>query len=57
VTDDLGLSQTQLKSIAMLVHALYNNPTILYAPNNSAVNTIISKVSPMHSLNNNVQWK
>jgi len=44
VADDLGFSQTQLKSIGMLVHALYNNPKVLYAPNNSAVNLIISKV-------------
>jgi len=44
VADDLGFSQTQLKSIGMLVHALYNNPKVLYAPNNSAANLIISKV-------------
>jgi len=44
MADDLGFSQTQLESIGMLVHALYNNPKVLYAPNNSAVNLIISKV-------------
>jgi len=44
VSDDLGFSQTQLKSIGMIVHALYNNPKVLYAPNNSATNLIISKV-------------
>ena len=45
VADDLGFSQTQLKSIGMLVHALYNNPKVLYAPNNSAANLIINKVN------------
>jgi len=44
MSDDLGLSRTQLKSIGMLVHALYNNPKVLFAPNNSAATLIISKV-------------
>jgi len=44
MADDLGFSQTQLKSIGMLVHALYNNPKVLYAPNNTAANLIIGKV-------------
>lgn len=43
--DDLGLSQTQMNSIGMLVHALYSNPKVLYAPNNTAANNIMNKVS------------
>jgi len=45
VSDDLGFSETQLKSIGMIVHALYNNPKVLYAPNNTAAKLIISKVN------------
>lgn len=48
--NDLGFSQTQLKSIGMLVHALYNNPKVLYAPNNSAANLIINKANGTFSL-------
>lgn len=42
--DDLGLTQTQINNIGMLVHALYNNPKVLYAPNNTAANLVMSKV-------------
>ena len=41
---DLGLSETQKNNIGMLVHALYNNPKVLYAPNNSAANIVMNKV-------------
>jgi len=52
--DDLGLTQTQLNSIGMLVHALYSNPKVLYAPNNTAANLIMNKVSDSLTIINGV---
>ena len=42
--DDLGISYHQQNNLRILVHVLYNNPRVLYAPNNSAADTIIRKV-------------
>ena len=41
---DLGLDGSQQKNLKILVHALYSNPKVLYAPNNTGVTTIIKKV-------------
>ena len=45
ITDDLGLTGKQKYDIGILIHVLYNNPKVLYAPNNTEADTIIRKVS------------
>ena len=42
---DLGLDGSQQKNLKILIHALYSNPKVLYAPNNTGVTTIIKKVT------------
>ncbi|KAK3087439.1 hypothetical protein FSP39_005943 [Pinctada imbricata] len=42
---DLGISVHQQNNLVILVHVLYNNPRVLYAPNNSAADQIIKKAN------------
>lgn len=42
---DLGLDGSQQKNLKILIHALYSNPKVLYAPNNTGVTTIIKKAN------------
>ncbi|KAK3577511.1 hypothetical protein CHS0354_026468 [Potamilus streckersoni] len=43
--DDLGLSWNQQQNLKILIHVLYSNPKVLYAPNNTAANSIINKAN------------
>ena len=45
VADIVGLTKKQKMDIGILVHVLYSNPKVLYSPNNSDVDAIISKVA------------
>ena len=44
LSDQLGLNSGQKKNLKILLHVLYSNPKVLYAPNNTAVNMIVKKV-------------
>ena len=39
------MSAAQQNHLKILVHVLFSNPRVLYAPNNTAADTIIVKVS------------
>lgn len=43
-TDDLGMSSTQQHNIGILVHVLYSNPKVLYAPANTSADLVIRQV-------------
>lgn len=45
ILDKLGMSKYQQEQIGILVHVLYSNPRVLYAPNNTDADKIITKVS------------
>lgn len=47
------MSKYQQEQIGILVHVLYSNPRVLYAPNNTDADKIITKVS----LNNTYFWR
>lgn len=42
----LGLSKKQANDFGLLMHVLYSNPKVLYAPNNTQADDVISKVPP-----------
>ena len=44
VSDDLGLTSKQKKDLAILIHVLYSNPKVLYAPNGTEADVVIAKV-------------
>ncbi|XP_053393737.1 ATP-binding cassette sub-family A member 2-like isoform X2 [Mercenaria mercenaria] len=46
----LGLNYKQRKNLKILIHVLYSNPKVLYAPNNTAVRTIIKKANDTFKL-------
>ena len=48
--DDLGLSKSQKYNLGILVNLLYNNPKILYAPNNTAADEVIRKANGTFAL-------
>ena len=43
-SDDLGLSKRQQKDLGLLIHVLYSNPKVLYAPNGTQADSVIQKV-------------
>ena len=43
--EDLGMSHSQRFHMGILLHVLYSNPKVLYAPNNTEVDEIIRKVT------------
>ncbi|XP_055898501.1 ATP-binding cassette sub-family A member 2-like [Biomphalaria glabrata] len=43
--DFLGMTQAQKDKLSIIQHYLYYNPTVLYAPNNSAADRIIDKAN------------
>ena len=49
VTEDLGMSNSQRFHMGILLHVLYSNPKVLYAPNNTEVDEIIRKVTTAHT--------
>ncbi|XP_052239441.1 ATP-binding cassette sub-family A member 2-like isoform X2 [Dreissena polymorpha] len=48
--EELGLNGGQQHNLKILLHVLYSNPKVLYAPNNSAVETIIHKANETFEL-------
>nr|XP_042904131.1 ATP-binding cassette sub-family A member 2 isoform X3 [Parasteatoda tepidariorum] len=48
--DKLGMSKYQQEQIGILVHVLYSNPRVLYAPNNTAADEIITKANETFEL-------
>lgn len=44
-SDDLGLTTTQKNNLGILLHVLYGNPKVLYAPNGTDADLIIKKAS------------
>eukprot|EP00918_Siedleckia_nematoides_P057595 GHVU01125596.1.p1 GENE.GHVU01125596.1~~GHVU01125596.1.p1 ORF type:complete len:1296 (-),score=180.93 GHVU01125596.1:585-4472(-) len=42
---DLGLTKKQQYDIGILVHVLYSNPKVLYAPNNTAADLVIKQAN------------
>ncbi|XP_021369630.1 ATP-binding cassette sub-family A member 2-like isoform X2 [Mizuhopecten yessoensis] len=48
--DDLGISRAQQDNLKILVHVLYSNPKVLYAPNNTAADKIIKKANESFAL-------
>jgi len=48
--DSFGLSEKQRRNLAILIQMLYNNPRVLYAPNNSAVDDVIRKSNESFAL-------
>ena len=46
--EDLPLTGKQKYDIGILMHVLYNNPKVLYAPNSTMADEIINKVSLPH---------
>lgn len=48
--DDLGLSKYQKEKVELLVHLLYSNPRVLYAPNNTAADQIIKNANETFEL-------
>ena len=42
--DYLGLSKRQQNDLGLLIHVLYSNPKVLYAPNGTQADEIIQKV-------------
>lgn len=55
--DKLGMSKYQQEQIGILVHVLYSNPRVLYAPNNTDADKIITKVRYYFLINNLVTSK
>lgn len=43
------MSKYQQEQIGILVHVLYSNPRVLYAPNNTDADKIITKVGYYYS--------
>uniref|UniRef100_T1J7T4 ATP-binding cassette sub-family A member 2 n=1 Tax=Strigamia maritima TaxID=126957 RepID=T1J7T4_STRMM len=43
--DDLDLTKQQREQVGILIHVLYSNPKVLYAPNNTDANKIIFKAN------------
>ncbi|XP_022085288.1 ATP-binding cassette sub-family A member 2-like isoform X2 [Acanthaster planci] len=50
----LHLTRHQKKSLGLLLHVLFSNPRILYAPNTTDVNELIDKASDMVHLMQNI---
>lgn len=48
--DDLGMSSTQQHNIGILVHVLYSNPKVLYAPANTSADSIIRQANQTFAL-------
>ncbi|GBL93401.1 ATP-binding cassette sub-family A member 2 [Araneus ventricosus] len=48
--DKLGMSKYQQEQIGILVHVLYSNPKVLYAPNNTDADEIIIKANETFEL-------
>ncbi|KAG8190583.1 hypothetical protein JTE90_014059 [Oedothorax gibbosus] len=48
--DKLGMSKYQQEQVGILVHVLYSNPRVLYAPNNTAADEIITKANETFEL-------
>ncbi|CAC5402030.1 ABCA2 [Mytilus coruscus] len=47
---DLDVSEAQQNHLKILVHVLFSNPKVLYAPNNTAADTIIIKANQTFQL-------
>ena len=47
--ENLGMSHSQRFHMGILLHVLYSNPKVLYAPNNTEVDEIIRKVTTTHA--------
>ena len=43
--DDLGFKHHEQTELGILVHVLYSNPRVLYAPNNTQADAVIKKVN------------
>ncbi|CAL1285567.1 unnamed protein product [Larinioides sclopetarius] len=48
--DKLGMSKYQQEQIGILVHVLYSNPKVLYAPNNTDADEIVIKANETFEL-------
>lgn len=48
--DDLGMSSTQQHNIGILVHVLYSNPKVLYAPANTSADLVIRQANQTFAL-------
>ncbi|CAM1324270.1 ABCA2 (predicted) [Pycnogonum litorale] len=48
--DEMKLSKSQREDVGILVHVLYSNPKVLYAPNNTAADKIIKKANETFEL-------
>ncbi|CAI9718098.1 ATP-binding cassette sub-family A member 2-like isoform X2 [Octopus vulgaris] len=48
--DDLGMSITQQHNIGILVHVLYSNPKVLYAPANTSADNVIRQANQTFAL-------
>ncbi len=42
--EDLGMTHSQRFHMGILIHVLYSNPKVLYAPNNTELDSVIKKV-------------
>ncbi|CAH1785688.1 unnamed protein product [Owenia fusiformis] len=47
---DMGLSSKQQRDVGILVHVLYSNPKVLYAPNTTAVSSVMTKANESFAL-------
>ncbi|XP_070532576.1 ATP-binding cassette sub-family A member 2-like [Ptychodera flava] len=54
--DAAGFTHYQEKNLQVLVHLLFNNPKILYAPNTTDVNDLIYKASSLIQLAQNITY-
>ncbi|UYV63452.1 ABCA2 [Cordylochernes scorpioides] len=48
--EELGMSKYQMEKLGILVHVLYTNPKVLFAPNNTAADEIIKKANETFEL-------
>ena len=48
--DDLGFKHHEQTELGILVHVLYSNPRVLYAPNNTQADAVIKKVNQQNKV-------